>query len=103
MFRHARKAMRPHARVGLPPGSLIPVGVQRTDPVKIRLIRYNQKNFEEKEATTIEECLLPKERGLITWINIDGLQDAGIVEEIGTHFDIHPLVLEDMLNTDAAS
>jgi magnesium transporter len=100
MHRQSGKTMNPHDRVGLPPGSLIPVGVHRTEPVKIRLIRYNQKDFEEKEATAIEECLLPEDPRLITWISIDGLQDANIVEQIGAHFHIHPLVLEDMLNTE---
>ena len=100
MFSRPRKSMSPHERVGLPPGSLIPVGVRSTEPVKIRVIRYNQKDFEEKEAAAIEECLRPQDRKLITWINVDGLQDTDIVEKIGTHFDIHPLVLEDMLNTE---
>ena len=35
----------------------------------------------------------------MTWINIDGLHEVEIIETIGTHFDIHPLILEDILHT----
>ena len=71
-----------------------------TERTRIRLIRYNQKELEEREPQTIEECFSPPEQGLVRWINIDGLHEASIIEQMTTHFDIHPLVLEDMLNTD---
>jgi magnesium transporter len=35
----------------------------------------------------------------VTWINIDGVHDVEVIEKIGRHFDIHPLVLEDILHT----
>jgi magnesium transporter len=68
--------------------------------VRITVIRYNEKELEEKEPKTVEECFRQPHRGLVTWIHIDGLHEPGLIEEITAHFDIHPLVLEDMLNTD---
>ena len=59
MRRHVGNVENSHGRVGLPPGSLIPVEVRGSDPVKIRVIRYNQKDFEEKDAAAIEDCLRP--------------------------------------------
>ena len=56
-------------------------------------------NFKEKEVEKIEECFPFKDKPTVTWINIDGLQEVGIIEKIGTHFGIHPLVLEDILHT----
>lgn len=47
---------------------------------------------------TIAECF-PLEEKQITWIDVDGVHQPEIVEEIGTLLDIHPLVLEDILNT----
>ncbi len=67
---------------------------------RIRLIRYNQEIFEEKEVKTIEECFAPGDPGMVIWINIDGLQEAEVIEKIVAHYNIHPLVLEDMLNTE---
>jgi magnesium transporter len=47
----------------------------------------------------IEEAFPLKDLPTITWINIDGLHEIDVIEKIGQHFNIHPLVLEDILNT----
>jgi magnesium transporter len=49
---------------------------------------------------TIEECFPFKETPTVTWINIDGVHQADIIEKIGKQFDIHPLILEDIMNTE---
>jgi len=59
-------------KVGLPPGTLVHIGERKTEKIKIPTV---------------------------TWINIDGLQEVGVVEKIGTHFGVHPLILEDILHT----
>jgi magnesium transporter len=40
-----------------------------------------------------------KDEKVITWINIDGLEDIKLFEDIGERFSLHPLILEDILNT----
>jgi len=60
---------------------------------------YNEAQFQEKEAKTIEECLPFKDKPTVTWINIDGVHQVEIMEKIGAHFGIHPLILEDIMNT----
>jgi magnesium transporter len=80
---------------GLPPGTLVHVGEKKTEKVRIRVIDYDEKDVTEKEIATIDECFLFKD----TWINIDGLHDTTIIENIGEKYDLHPLVLEDILNT----
>jgi magnesium transporter len=55
--------------------------------------------MEEKEVKEIDEAFLLKDNKRITWINIDGLQKISIIEKIGNHFNLHPLVLEDIANT----
>ena len=86
-------------KVGLPPGTLVHVGEKKTEKVKITIIDYDVKNYQEKEVERIEECFLFKDKPTVTWINIDGLQEINIVEKIGAHFGIHPLILEDILHT----
>jgi magnesium transporter len=88
------------AHTGSPPGNAVSPQRKGTGKTRIHLTLYNQEKFEEKEPTNIEECFLPSGEGIVTWINIDGLQDADVIEKIVTHYNIHPLVLEDMLNTD---
>jgi len=86
-------------KVGLPPGTLVHIGERKTEKIKITVIDYDSKNFQEKEIHKIEECFPFKDKPTVTWINIDGLQEVGVVEKIGTHFGVHPLILEDILHT----
>ena len=84
---------------GLPPGTLVHVGEKRTEKVCITVIDYDEKDVTEKEIATIDECFPFKDTPTITWINIDGLHDTSVIEKIGAQYDLHPLVLEDILNT----
>lgn len=87
-------------KTGLPPGSLIHIGEKKAERVRIRILDYDENQFEEKEAKTIEECFPFKDKPTTTWINIDGLHQVDIIEKIGKEFDFHPLLLEDILNTE---
>ncbi len=84
---------------GLLPGELVYVGDHKTDKVKITVIDYDTDQFQEKELKSIEECFPFKDKPSVTWINVDGIHAAGIIEKIGRNFNLHPLVLEDILNT----
>lgn len=86
-------------KVGLPPGSLVHVGEKKTEQVKITVMDYDQTSFTEKEVEDIKECFPFKETPTITWINIDGLHNVEIIEKLGKHFNIHPLIQEDILHT----
>ena len=86
-------------KAGLPPGVLIHVGEERMEKVRMMLFDYDQPHYEEKEIASIEEILAYKDKQSVTWVNIDGLHEVRILEEVGRHFNIHPLVLEDILNT----
>jgi len=87
-------------KVGLPPGSLVYTGEKKAEEVKISFIDYDEERFKEKEVTSIEECFPFRDTPTVTWINIDGLHEVKPIEKIGTYFKIHPLVLEDIVNTD---
>lgn len=85
--------------IGFAPGTLIHIGERKTEKVKITIIDYDEAQFKEKEAKTVEECFPFKDKPTVTWVNIDGLHESEIIEKIGNHFEVHPLVLEDILNT----
>ena len=65
--------------------------------VKVSIFDYNAETIEENRLDSIQDCLHYKTSGRTTWINIDGLRKAD-VESICSHFDIHPLVIEDILS-----
>jgi magnesium transporter len=85
---------------GLPPGTLVHVGEQRTEKTKITIIDYDEDQFQETQCKTIEECFDYKDKPTVTWINIDGIHQVDIIEKVGKHFDFHPLLLEDIANTE---
>ncbi|MBN2330406.1 MAG: magnesium/cobalt transporter CorA [Candidatus Aenigmarchaeota archaeon] len=86
-------------KAGSSPGALVHIGKKRMEKARITMIDYDEKRFTAKEVTRIEECFPFKKKPTVTWINIDGLHEVDIIEKIGKEFGIHPLVLEDVLNT----
>jgi len=86
-------------KAGLPPGSLVHIGERKTEKTRITIIDYDQAQLQEKEAGSIEECFAFKDNPTVTWINIDGLHQIEIIEKMGRHFNLHSLVLEDIVNT----
>lgn len=86
-------------KAGLLPGSLIHVGHTYTEKPKITLVRYNEASYREKEIGSAAAIGAPPDEQTITWITVDGLQDTELMEELGNIFKLHPLVLEDILNT----
>jgi len=67
--------------------------------VRIDVIDYDEAQFQEKEAKTVEECFPFKDKPTVTWVNVNGIHRVDVIEKIGKHFNMHPLVLEDILNT----
>ena len=86
-------------KVGLPPGTLVHIGERKAETMSISVIDYDDKHVEERKPETIEESLLLKGEPSVTWINVDGVHDVEAIEKIGKHFGIHPLILEDIVNT----
>ncbi|MCL7412417.1 MAG: magnesium/cobalt transporter CorA [ANME-2 cluster archaeon] len=87
-------------KVGLPPGTLQHIGEKKRETVKITIIDYDETHLDEKEVQSVEECFPFKETKTVTWINVDGLHQVDIIETLGNHFDVHPLIMEDIVHTD---
>src|SRR5574340_920893 len=96
----AEKIRKRSQKAGLPPGTLIHIGKQRAEAPKITVIDYDESSFQEKELKTVEECFPYKDKTTLTWINIDGLHQQEVLEKLGSCFGFHPLVMEDIMNTD---
>ncbi len=82
------------------PGSLIHLGIQKIDKTLIRLTNYTPDKLIEKEPENLEECMPFISENSVSWISAYGLHDAEMIQKLGELFDIHGLLLEDMLNTD---
>jgi magnesium transporter len=95
----ARRTSRLSRKTGLKPGSVVYVGIERHEKAKIDIIDYTESEHQEKRVANVDDCFPFKDSPSVTWINVDGIHEAAMVEQIGQHFDIHPLVLEDIVNT----
>ena len=97
MPRHAPKRSR---KAGLPPGTLMYTGERRSEPTRLWLLRYDEQQAHAQELNTVEEYEAARAGPGICWINVTGLQDVERLAQFGKAFGLHPLVLEDILNTD---
>lgn len=89
----------PERKVGLPPGSVVFVGEERTDPVEFRVLEYGPDHLVETDRESVEEVLKYRDTTPVTWVNVGGVHDESIIRTIGDHFHVHPLVQEDIVHT----
>jgi len=64
----------------------------------IYLFDYDLKKIEEKAVSDINECIPYKETKTVTWINIDQVPPISFLNKLQLGFDLHPVVVEDILN-----
>jgi magnesium transporter len=86
-------------KAGLPPGTPVHIGESRGGPVRITAFEYSEGGCRELNLAGPGECAALREGPGVAWINVDGVHDVPLVERIGELFGIHPLVLEDIVNT----
>lgn len=74
-------------------------GEKRHEEVKLSVINYDEVNFQEKTINSIEEVFSFRREPSITWLNVDGVHQPEIIEQVGKSFGLHPLVAEDIAST----
>ena len=85
--------------IGLPPGTPVFVGEKQSEAVKITLYDYDDAHTERRIVQSIEECFPYKDMPSVTWINVDGLHDVAMLERLAHDYGLHPLTIEDIVNT----
>jgi magnesium Mg(2+) and cobalt Co(2+) transport protein (corA) len=94
-------SVKRRSKVGLEPGTLVHIGEKKVEKVTIKIVVYNSEKLVEKELNSVEDCLAFKDQpGYNLWINVNGLDNVEVIEKLGSYFEIHPLTLEDVLNTE---
>ena len=101
VFRRVQRRLRPNKKPpGAVPGTLVYEGEEPDAPVRIHAFDYGPDRFEEREIADVAACASLRSSSTVTWIDIDGVHDVGIVEQMGRLFGLHPLTLEDIVSTD---
>ena len=91
---------RSSKKAGSAPGTLVFVGEKKAEEVIFTIIDYDADNLQETEVASIDECLAYRDKKSVTWINISGLHDVEIIGKLGEKFNLHPLLMEDIVNTE---
>lgn len=97
MYKHVSKRSE---KAGLSPGTPVYVGKKKVERVRITVIDYDDQRLEIREVERVEECFPFKETPTTTWINVEGFHEIPIVEQLGQCYGLHPLIVEDILNTE---
>lgn len=82
------------------PGALTFIGKQKMEKPRFRLMCFNKDESEEYETETLDSLISFVKADQVNWINIDGLHDQEVILKIGERFNLSPLILEDIVNTD---
>ncbi|MBN1542270.1 magnesium/cobalt transporter CorA [candidate division KSB1 bacterium] len=94
MLKLIKKSAR---KLGLAPGTLVLPEEKPPAPMTAILTLYDAGRL-EKQTLEPDFDLLQIRNGNI-WLHLNGIHDLGWIEKIGESFQLHPLVLEDILNT----
>ncbi|MDT0690485.1 magnesium/cobalt transporter CorA [Salegentibacter sp. F188] len=81
------------------PGTMTYVGHKESKETLLEVIDYNKDHYQRFTSKSLEDAFKFEEENNITWINIDGLNNTSEIEKLGKYYDLHPLILEDIVNT----
>ncbi len=101
MARHHHKSRKyVEKKLFTSPGTLAYVGRDVPVDTVVKLVSFNDAVFEEKILNSVNDCRPTFAENHVTWLDVDGVHEAKIIENIGKHYHLHPLLLEDVLNTE---
>ena len=86
-------------KTGLPPGTLVHIGERKSEKVTVTVFRYSTTSCAELQVEQVDQLSPPADESVI-WINVGGVHKVEMVETLGKQFSLHPLLLEDVMNTD---
>ncbi len=87
-------------KAGLPPGTLVHTGKPAATGVcRVSAISYSTRDYREYVPENLDICIPVRKANEITWINVEGLQDVALISRFGDCYGLHPLILEDIVNT----
>lgn len=87
-------------KAGLPPGTLVHIGDKKVEKATISVITYDENTSSASKLKNIAEYTPKLGEDAVTWLNVSGIHDLDIIHRVGKIFDLHPLLMEDVVSTD---
>lgn len=94
-----QQAKRRSVKAGMPPGSMVYIGEEQGKQPCITLIDYTESEIRERQGGDIGDFLPFTDDPTTTWLNVDGLEQTQVIARFGEYLELHPLLLEDLVNT----
>jgi magnesium transporter len=95
----ARFIKKSKHEIGISPDELFFRGEQKMDKVLLTIIDFDSNNLEEKIIENVSEALPYQKTETVTWFNVYGIHNTAILEEITNGFNLDPLIMADVMNT----
>ncbi|MCJ7817718.1 MAG: magnesium/cobalt transporter CorA [Candidatus Thorarchaeota archaeon] len=92
--------IRGSRKKGLMPGTPVHIGQKKTDKSSVRMIDYSESQISVKEDATKEDIAQQPPKQMIRWNHLTGVHDVELVQTLCKQYTIHPLVVEDIVNTE---
>ncbi len=86
-------------KTGLPPGDLIHIGPEKTEPIQYTLVRYGTHGAEFFDLSSPSDIAKHRTPNDCCWLDVRGVHQPELIHAIGTLFDLHSLILEDVVTT----
>jgi magnesium transporter len=83
---------------GSVPGSLEDPELKKDEPIRINVYDYSKDYKEFDTVESIEKCKPYLQKPTNTWIQVQGLGEIEKLKSIWNHFELHPLIQEDIIN-----
>lgn len=87
-------------KTGLPPGTLVHIGEKSEREIRVRVLDYGRDQCQEKEIKGLQECFYFADTSVTSWIDVEGLHEVELIQQLGECQGFNPLMLEDIVNTD---
>lgn len=91
--------IQPKRARNLSPGTVAYTGKKTTTATELDIIDYSKEHYHRFETNNIREAFNYEDSTNITWINVNGLSNTDDIITLGNHFELHPLIQEDIVST----
>ncbi|HLP04165.1 MAG TPA: magnesium/cobalt transporter CorA [Paludibacter sp.] len=84
--------------IGLSPFALVFRGQKKAEEIGLHVIDFNLDNVSDFDLHSTEELGTIPQAGTIRWLNIDGLHEVELMEELARAFELDNNILSDVMN-----
>lgn len=94
-----KKKRKSYKTVNRSPGTVYYKGKKKSAVTAVDIVNFSKETYHKIETQNVEEAFHFKGNNQVTWINVNGLNNTAEIEKLGIHYGLHPLTLEDIVNT----